>query len=94
MMSTPKRPASPKETRLWQQVTGDVMPLTGKRAAPAKQAPKSVPSAKSGAVPKPKPLAKAAMRYSDHTPWATKYCVIGKRKMLIASICEINQNNV
>ena len=58
-MSTPKRPVSPQEARLWQQVTGDVTPLPGKRDAPAKQAPKPEPSAKPGPVSKPKPPAKA-----------------------------------
>ena len=58
-MSTPKRPISPEEARLWQQITGDITPLPGKRAAPAKPLPKSGPSAKPGPPPKPKPSVKA-----------------------------------
>ena len=39
-MSTPKRPLSSGEARLWQHVTGDVKPLAGTRQPPARPPPK------------------------------------------------------
>ncbi len=45
-MSTPKRPISAEDARLWQQITGDVTPLPGKRAASAIPAPKPKPPGK------------------------------------------------
>ena len=60
-MSTPKRPVSREEARLWHQVTGDVAPLPGKPAPPAKPAPKPTPTAKPGPPQKPKPPAKAML---------------------------------
>lgn len=60
-MSTPKRPLRPDEARLWQQVTGDVAPLTGKRAAPAKPTRQSKPTVtpERPAKPPAKPPAKS-----------------------------------